>query len=179
MTAPTIGSYESAGLRLSFREFGEQNAPIVVVYHGFLDCAEAWDSVVAPLVPQFRIIALDARGHGDSEWVGSGGAYWFPDYVLDLVTLLESLGVSDESPCALVGHSMGGAVWRIPWAYPGYGNPYCRRTWPAEVSLVSCPDSYAPVRGIHTKTSSEPRARGYALSSCGRRTFASVRRAAR
>ena len=110
MTVPAIRYYESAGLTLSYRAFGNPSNPLLLAHHGFLDCAAAWDEVLGPLASQYHVIAVDARGHGDSAWVGAGGAYWFPDYVLDLTTLMQILNVSKDRPCAMVGHSMGGVV---------------------------------------------------------------------
>jgi pimeloyl-ACP methyl ester carboxylesterase len=53
------------------------------------------------------IIAPDCRGHGDSGWVGAGGYYHFPDYVLDLDSLIHNLGTPFVT---LMGHSMGGTI---------------------------------------------------------------------
>src|SRR5262249_8345943 len=50
-----------------------------------------------------HVFALDWRGHGDSEWVGSGGYYHFADYAADLAFLVRALG----GRAVLVGHSMG------------------------------------------------------------------------
>jgi pimeloyl-ACP methyl ester carboxylesterase len=53
------------------------------------------------------VIAVDARGHGDSGWVGQGGYYYFQDYVFDVTDVLDALV---QDPVILVGHSMGGMV---------------------------------------------------------------------
>ena len=53
------------------------------------------------------IVAPDCRGHGDSGWVGDGGYYHFPDYVLDLDSVIQALGVQSIK---LIGHSMGGTI---------------------------------------------------------------------
>ncbi len=53
------------------------------------------------------IVAPDCRGHGDSGWVGAGGYYHFPDYVLDLDSVIQALGVQSIK---LIGHSMGGTI---------------------------------------------------------------------
>ncbi len=52
-------------------------------------------------------LAFDWRGHGRSEWIGAGGYYHFPDYLLDLDELLPRL---HDGPVHLVGHSMGGVA---------------------------------------------------------------------
>lgn len=52
-------------------------------------------------------MAVDARGHGDSGWIGTGGYYYFQDYVFDLADVLDALA---PGRVTLVGHSMGGMV---------------------------------------------------------------------
>jgi pimeloyl-ACP methyl ester carboxylesterase len=78
--------------------------PTVVLLHGFLEHAHAWD-FVAPRIAAagYRVLALDWRGHGDTEWVGAGGYYHFPDYAADLAGVVDALG----GRAALVAHSMG------------------------------------------------------------------------
>ncbi len=80
----------------------------IVLCHGFLDIAWSWDAVARRLAAAgFRAVAFDWRGHGESGWVGAGGYYHFPDYVLDLDELLPRLATGRVH---LVGHSMGGTA---------------------------------------------------------------------
>jgi pimeloyl-ACP methyl ester carboxylesterase len=88
-----------------------QDLPPLVLLHGFLD--HAWS--FAPFVrcfreretrtgaPARRILAVDFRGHGDSGWV-RGGYYHFLDYTLDVMGVVDGLGIEKFS---LLGHSMG------------------------------------------------------------------------
>lgn len=78
--------------------------PVVVVLHGFLEQAAAWDRVARQLGR--RVVAPDHRGHGRSDHVGAGGFYHFWDYAADLDALVDHLG----GPIDLVGHSMGGTL---------------------------------------------------------------------
>lgn len=88
----------------------EADGPTVLLAHGFLDLAWSWREVAARLQSMgHRCVAWDWRGHGETEHVGPGGYYHFPDYVLDLEELLPSLRRGDE-PVHLVGHSMGGTA---------------------------------------------------------------------
>ncbi len=82
----------------------------VILCHGFLDMGLGFFKL-APLLAaaNYRVIAFDFRGHGESEWVGRGGYYHFADYVLDLHELVPQL-VADGTSFHLVGHSMGGTV---------------------------------------------------------------------
>jgi pimeloyl-ACP methyl ester carboxylesterase len=80
-------------------------AEVVLLTHGFLEHAHAWDLVAPRLAAAgLHVYALDWRGHGDSQWVGAGGYYHFADYVADLAGIVRQLG----GRVALVGHSMGG-----------------------------------------------------------------------
>ncbi|HVM97161.1 MAG TPA: alpha/beta hydrolase [Candidatus Acidoferrales bacterium] len=93
-------------LRLHLLEWGSGDHTVLLL-HGFLEHAHAWD-FVAPLLANagFHVFALDWRGHGDSQWIGAGGYYHFIDYVADLADLVPQLGES----VALVAHSMGGGA---------------------------------------------------------------------
>ncbi len=91
----------SAGLRLGCLEWGDPAAPPLVLCHGMWDHARSF-SVLAPLLARrYRVVALDARGHGDSDWAA---AYSWPSDVRDIVAVLGTLG----RPAHLVGHSKGG-----------------------------------------------------------------------
>jgi len=92
------------GLRLHCVERGE--GEMTLLLHGWLDHAGSFD-LLAPLLPG-RTVALDFRGHGDSQWVGPGGFYHFVEYIADLDGALEVL--SPQEPVRIVGHSMGAAA---------------------------------------------------------------------
>jgi len=92
------------GLKLHCLERGE--GEMTVLLHGWLDHAGSFD-LLAPLLPG-RTVALDFRGHGDSQWVGPGGFYHFVEYIADLDGALELL--SPQEPVRIVGHSMGAAA---------------------------------------------------------------------
>ena len=92
------------GLRLHCVERGE--GEMILLLHGWLDHAGSFD-LLAPLLPG-RTVALDFRGHGDSQWAGPGGFYHFVEYIADLDGALEIL--SPQEPVPIVGHSMGAAA---------------------------------------------------------------------
>ena len=92
------------GLRLHCVERGE--GEMTLLLHGWLDHAGSFD-LLAPLLPG-RTVALDFRGHGDSQWAGPGGFYHFVEYIADLDGALEVL--SPQEPVRIVGHSMGAAA---------------------------------------------------------------------
>lgn len=94
------------GLRFHLRCWGAEDAPLLIYCHGWLDTTATFADVGERLGERFRVVALDQRGYGYSEWPADG--YWFPDYVADLETLVDRL--SPEQPVRLAGHSMGGQV---------------------------------------------------------------------
>jgi pimeloyl-ACP methyl ester carboxylesterase len=108
---PRHRTVDSQGLTLHYLEWGEPAAAPIVLLHGFLDQAHSWKFFVDELTGRspstLWIIAPDCRGHGDSDWVGAGGYYHFPDYVYDLDCVVTALGLSRFN---LIGHSMGGTI---------------------------------------------------------------------
>ncbi len=96
--------FDVRGLKLHAVERGE--GELCVLLHGWLDHAGSFETL-APLLPG-RTVALDFRGHGESQWVGPGGFYHFIEYTADLDGVLEQL--SPQEPVRVVGHSMGAAA---------------------------------------------------------------------
>ncbi len=84
-----------------------------VLVHGFTDLAAGWDAVAERLTALGHVVAPDLRGHGDSDWVGPGGYYYFMDYVADLDDAIAQLA---RPRVIVVGHSMGGGVVVSYWA---------------------------------------------------------------
>jgi pimeloyl-ACP methyl ester carboxylesterase len=54
------------GLRLHYRDWGDPDAPPVVLLHAYLQYARTWDTVACGLANGFRVLALDHRGFGES-----------------------------------------------------------------------------------------------------------------
>ena len=67
-TGPASRVYFSQRLRLHYVDWGNGTAPPLVLIHGGRDHCRSWDDVALALQPHFHVIAIDLRGHGDSEW---------------------------------------------------------------------------------------------------------------
>src|SRR6478735_6060122 len=93
----------SGGLTLGYREWGRADGPVAVLLHGLGSDADDW-SLVAPGLQRFRVIALDARGHGESDWAAS---YELSDLRDDVLEAMDALGVL---AAAMIAHSMGAVV---------------------------------------------------------------------
>lgn len=112
---PVSKTYISQGLKLHYLDWGNASAPPLILLHGAGDHARSWDWVARALGDKWHIIALDLRGHGDSEW-SPDGAYLTPYHVLDFADLVDTLGYEQVS---IVAHSFGGnPATRYAGLYP-------------------------------------------------------------
>jgi len=105
-SGPISRFYISQHLRLHYADWGNHGAPPLLLIHGGRDHARSWDWVARALRGDYHVLAVDLRGHGDSEWA-KGSSYPIPDAVYDIVQLVDQLALS---PVTIVGHSLGGAI---------------------------------------------------------------------
>jgi non-heme chloroperoxidase len=104
--APRTLSFAGAdGLTLRADARGEPDAPPVVFLHGGGQTRHAWGGTAAALARDGRLaIALDLRGHGESDWAPGEAPYRLERFAADLRAVIAQLG----RPPALVGASLGG-----------------------------------------------------------------------
>jgi len=93
--------FDSRGFRLRLHEWGNPDGEPVVLCHGMWDHSRGFDLFAPLLAERYRVVAIDARGHGDSDWCDS---YTFHQDVRDIVRVMQSFG----RPVLLLGHSKGG-----------------------------------------------------------------------
>ncbi len=91
------------GVRLHVAEWGDPARTPVLLCHGFWDHVRSFATLAPLLAARHRVVALDARGHGDSGWAD---AYAWSVRCGDIAAVLEWLA----APAHLVGHSMGGGL---------------------------------------------------------------------
>jgi esterase len=91
-------------LRFHFLEWGAPDAAPIVLLHGGHQSAHSWDLVSLHLARRFRVLALDQRGHGDSEWARDV-SYSNHEMSLDVEAFIAAMGLRRP---ILIGHSMGG-----------------------------------------------------------------------
>jgi pimeloyl-ACP methyl ester carboxylesterase len=92
------------GLRFHYRDWGDPSAPPLVMLHGFMGTARDWDTLAQGMVDRYRVLALDQRGHGESEWSDD---YHEQRLVEDLAGFVDHLGVTTF---AAIGFSFGGTT---------------------------------------------------------------------
>ena len=91
------------GPNIHVLDWGGEGPPAVLLHGGALT-AHTWDYVAIALRADFRLVALDMRGHGASDWASD---YSIDSYTMDLMTVIDGLGI--ERP-RIVGMSLGGTV---------------------------------------------------------------------
>ena len=113
--------------------------PAILFVHGWLNDATVWTGIIDELEADFRCIAVDLRGHGQSDAAGAGN--YGRDLVLDdLRSVLDERGIDRA---IVVGHSLGGYLalalaiedparvggLGLVAAGPGFRNPETREQW--------------------------------------------------
>jgi pimeloyl-ACP methyl ester carboxylesterase len=105
----------SGGIELAADQYGPADGPLVVFLHGGGQTRHSWKQTGAKLAATgMRVITLDARGHGDSQWSAQRD-YRRETMVEDLIEVLGQLG----GPAVVVGASMGGITGLLATAVPG------------------------------------------------------------
>jgi esterase len=99
------------GMRFHYLDWGTRGRPPMLFLHGGGLNVHTWDLVCAALKPERHCIALDQRGHGDSEW-SPAMDYRTESHVEDLDAFVDHLGLDRF---VLVGMSLGGAN-ALAWA---------------------------------------------------------------
>src|SRR5882672_10349036 len=95
------------GVRIHFQEAGDENAPPMILIHGFISSNLVWNEVFLPLANAgFRVIAPDLPGSGYSD-KPSDGRYTIDAQAYAVLGLMDRLGIDQAT---IVGASYGGAI---------------------------------------------------------------------
>jgi pimeloyl-ACP methyl ester carboxylesterase len=108
----------AGGNRLVASEMGQAGRPVLLL-HGGGQTRHAWSRTARKLAEEgWHAVALDQRGHGDSEWVADA-AYAFPDYAADAATVARQITSEQGAKPVAIGASLGGIASLLALAEPG------------------------------------------------------------
>lgn len=92
------------GLRFHYRDWGDAHVSTIVALHGGTANSHGWDIVSSALCDHWRWLALDLRGHGETQWASE---YSVEHMAMDVHAFVRAIGLTNY---VLIGHSMGGAI---------------------------------------------------------------------
>ena len=127
------------GLTFQYRETGEPTSPPIVALHALGTSAESWNQVAAVLGENYRVLALDQRGHGGSARTSK---YSFELMSEDLLHFANAMNLERFT---LMGHSMGGTVSYL-----------FSETFPTRIERLIVEDTPPPFQGTPIEIPSKP-----------------------
>lgn len=121
-------AYGPGGVRLEWEQLGPDDAPAVVLCHGWSLTQETWYYQKQALAGEFRVISWDMRGTGQSAMPADQDFSW-PALVGDLAAVFDASDAGRHpAGCVLAGHSLGAML--LP------------------LFAQACPEQMAAVRGL-------------------------------
>ena len=102
---PTNVNVKINNIDLHLREWSTDGTPMLFI-HGIASSSESWNSIAPHFLDEYRVLAVDLRGHGQSS-KPSEGYHWENDYAEDISQFIEEYL---EEPAIIIGHSLGAAI---------------------------------------------------------------------
>lgn len=129
---PVRATLQLSGRRLSYLDSGGPG-PLLLALHGHFGEARTFAPLARQLAPDWRVVALDQRGHGHS---GRPPDFSREGYVEDTAAVLHHLG--GPGPAVVLGHSLGGVnAYHLAARHPRLSVPWSSRT-SAPKSTATC-----------------------------------------
>lgn len=102
---PRLRRVVREGLGLQIHEWGDDDAPTIVLVHGYPDTSTVWTPVAEALAGRYHVVAYDVRGAGASGVPDHVDDYQLPELVADLAAVIDA--VSPDDPIHLAAHDWG------------------------------------------------------------------------
>lgn len=116
---PALGAHEyvtANGLKFHCVTAGETSNPLMLFLHGFPEFWFSWRYQLREFSKDYRVVAVDMRGYGESDRPPERRDYALTNLVQDVSELVAALG---HTSCVLVGHDWGGVVaWFVTFTHP-------------------------------------------------------------
>ena len=111
-----MATIKARGINVHVETWHNEQVETIVMLHGFTGSTKTWEQV-ASVLPQYRIIAIDCIGHGQTESPNDCTVYQMDDQLAVLEEVFEVLQLTSFT---LIGYSMGGRI-ALSYAikYPG------------------------------------------------------------
>jgi 3-oxoadipate enol-lactonase len=105
MNEPTTSTVNANGIDIAYRFDGPDDAPLLMLSNSLSSALGMWDAQVEGLVPAYRVLRYDTRGHGQTS--APPGPYTMDMLTADVIGLLDALDIERTAYC---GISMGGMI---------------------------------------------------------------------
>lgn len=99
------GYIKSGSASIYYEIFGEENKEVIVLLHGNGESGKHFKNIIPVLSHKYKVVAIDSRGHGKSDFGGSQLS--LGTMAVDLVNVLEALGLGRVN---IVGFSDGANI---------------------------------------------------------------------
>ena len=143
----TTQMMEVDGLKVHYKETGPQDAPVLLLLHGFGSSLQTWDEWSVKLDPQYRVIRLDLPGFGLTG-ANPSNDYSEENDVAILTHFADKLGLNKFS---VIGHSMGGKMaWSLAASQPDR----------VQALVLMAPDGFPEAKDIGSKPYEVPAVMG-------------------
>ena len=128
------------GVPIHYETHGPENAPPILLSHGYGATSRMWDGQVAAFADRYRLVLWDVRGHGQSGDPADPALYSHALTVGDMAAVLDACGIER----AIIGGLSLGGVMSLAFHLahpervralmlfdtgPGFRNPEARRQW--------------------------------------------------
>ena len=98
--------FNSEDLKIHYLAWGDPSNTAMILLHHIGSQAHVWDNFAQNMSKEYFVLAMDMRGHGDSDWACEG-KYTTEHYASDVEALVDHLGLKN---IVMLGGSTGGRV---------------------------------------------------------------------